>query len=57
MNLHQDFKMVKQVLIEQQWMFDKILYFIKHPSLFYQCLFHQLGLEGSLKPCNIDIPS
>ena len=24
MNLHQDFKMVKQVLIEQQWMFDKM---------------------------------
>ena len=25
MNLHQDFKTVKQVLIEQQWMFNKIL--------------------------------
>ena len=24
MSLHQDFKMVKQVLIEQQWMFNKI---------------------------------
>ena len=24
MNLHQDFKIVKQVLIEQKWMFDKI---------------------------------
>ena len=23
-NLHQDFKMVKQVLLEQQWMFNKI---------------------------------
>ena len=24
MSLHQDFKIVKQVLIEQGWMFDKI---------------------------------
>ena len=24
MNLHRDFKMVKEVLIEQWWMFDKI---------------------------------
>ena len=24
MNLHQDFKMVKQVLIEQWWIFNKI---------------------------------
>ena len=45
MKLHQDFKMMKQVLIEQQWMFDEIqfsfpllLYFINHPSLFYHHL-------------------
>ena len=32
MNLHQDFKMVKQVLMEQRWTF-------KHPSLFNQQMF------------------
>ena len=25
MNLHQDFKIVKQVLIEQRWVFNKIV--------------------------------
>ena len=45
MNLHKDFKMLKQVLIEQRWMFNEIyftlfLYFIKRPTLFCQRLFH-----------------
>ena len=34
MNFHQKFQIEKQLLIEQQWMFNKFI--IKHPSLFYQ---------------------
>ena len=32
MNLYQDFKMVKQVLMEEEWMFDKIQYIYVVPS-------------------------
>ena len=55
MNLHQDFKIVKQVLIEQWWMFN-ISYFIKLLSLFYQ---FSSPDEGSLKPkrFNVEFPS